>query len=358
MKLLQAVGPKGEKVPNFFQDSESGFYYTKKMVKGRVVWRSTGETAWKRGLNRHYEIMAAFRDKKSGWDDASAPTLNEWWKDYRAAKNKMATTWEREVVMMEKHILPQFGKASLDEITKNQLERYLNWRRKKAAESTVTREQALLVAVFNAAIDEDLLQRNPLRGVKRSPAVVREKVLSQDEQRRLYQHLNEDYQRWFTLVLGTGMRVSESVGLRAPDINLPGLSLRVLGKGDKKRHVPLLDPLLVKVLEVCIAERPEGLLFPRNRRTVNKVLKRAAKDAGVTGITPHVLRHTFATRYLQSGGDIYVLSKILGHASVSVTERVYAHLEDPDTARLSQHVKLGLVIEKVVEDFEDLKKAQ
>jgi len=60
-------------------------------------------------------------------------------------------------------------------------------------------------------------------------------------------------------------------------------------------------------------------------------------------ISPHVCRHTFATRYLQRGGDIYTLSRILGHASVSVTERHYAHLVNTDIVELSRHVLAGIV---------------
>lgn len=59
-------------------------------------------------------------------------------------------------------------------------------------------------------------------------------------------------------------------------------------------------------------------------------------------ISPHRMRHTFATRYLQGGGDIYVLSKILGHSSVAVTEKVYAHLLAADLLSRSRHVQLGL----------------
>jgi integrase len=69
-----------------------------------------------------------------------------------------------------------------------------------------------------------------------------------------------------------------------------------------------------------------------------------AKKAGIAHVHPHVLRHTFATRYLAGGSDIYILSKILGHASVTMTERVYAHLLKEDLYQRSQHIQLGGVV--------------
>jgi integrase len=72
-------------------------------------------------------------------------------------------------------------------------------------------------------------------------------------------------------------------------------------------------------------------------------LARYAKKAKIDHVFPHALRHTFATRYLQGGGDIYVLSKILGHASVTMTERVYAHVQKDDLVQRSKHVQLDLV---------------
>jgi integrase len=86
-----------------------------------------------------------------------------------------------------------------------------------------------------------------------------------------------------------------------------------------------------------------GKLWPQDQCYFREELARYAKKAKIDHVFPHALRHTFATRYLQGGGDIYVLSKILGHASVTMTERVYAHVQKDDLVQRSKHVQLDLV---------------
>jgi integrase len=75
---------------------------------------------------------------------------------------------------------------------------------------------------------------------------------------------------------------------------------------------------------------------------LREVLAQGAERAKIPRITPHALRHTFGTRWLQAGGDIYKLSKILGHSSVAVTEAHYAHLLKEDLIAASRQVKLPI----------------
>lgn len=84
----------------------------------------------------------------------------------------------------------------------------------------------------------------------------------------------------------------------------------------------------------------EGKLWKQNPQRLREVLAEGSARATIPSITPHVLRHTFGTRWLQAGGDIYKLSKILGHSSVAVTEAHYAHLLKEDLVAASQQVKI------------------
>ena len=84
----------------------------------------------------------------------------------------------------------------------------------------------------------------------------------------------------------------------------------------------------------------EGKLWKQNPQRLREVLAEGSARAKIPAITPHVLRHTFGTRWLQAGGDIYKLSKILGHSSVAVTEAHYAHLLKEDLVAASQQVKI------------------
>jgi integrase len=88
------------------------------------------------------------------------------------------------------------------------------------------------------------------------------------------------------------------------------------------------------------AARRKSKLWKQNPKRLREVLVEGSGRAKIPSLTPHVLRHTYGTRWLQAGGDIYKLSKILGRSSVAVTETHYAHLLKEDLVAASQQVKL------------------
>lgn len=141
------------------------------------------------------------------------------------------------------------------------------------------------------------------------------------------------------LLYATGLRVSELVGLRMDQINLRQGVVRVLGKGDKERLVPLgeeavswLERYLSAARSALLHHQPSATLFPGNRGTPLTrqafwhAIKRHARKAGMSGnITPHVLRHAFATHLLNHGADLRVVQMLLGHADISTTQ-IYTHV--------------------------------
>ena len=348
MKLLQV-----DNIPNFYRDEDSGIYYAKRMVNGKVIWRSTGQTARGKAWTRANQLLGEMDDIKAGKRKA-IPTLSEWWTRYRAAKRKAPTTWKRDDQIMTQHWLPQFGRLDLNEISRSQVERQMNWRRKKgAAESTVTREMSLLYSVFEAALDDDLLEKNPLRNIERSPYAARDRVVSLEEQATLLGIMPPMLGRWFQFMLGTGLRADECRGLN-PDTDIDWVQklITVTGKGSKVRRVPLLSDILVDILKAQLAENAipskryrmdrTGHVWGQRTNYFGNELRRVCKRAKVAHMSPHTLRHTFATRYILGGGDIFVLSKILGHASVAVTQKHYAHVLPQDLGGLSKGVDLHL----------------
>ncbi len=145
-----------------------------------------------------------------------------------------------------------------------------------------------------------------------------------------------------------GLRVSEVLALRLDDVTLNGRSGALLvrqGKGLKERTV-VLSKEARAALRAYLDVRPRALqtdvLFisrswqPLGPRDVQRVITEAAQRAGITKkVTPHTLRHTFATRFLQNGGDLATLAKLLGHSSIATTTR-YLH---PDAARVQEMVE-------------------
>jgi integrase/recombinase XerD len=139
-----------------------------------------------------------------------------------------------------------------------------------------------------------------------------------------------------------GLRISEAAGLSVTAIDRARMVVRVIGKGDKERLVPLPQPVLADLEALWRTHRNPTWLFPNRtgRGPVSPgVLIRsfaaAAAEAGFTTRrpTPHSLRHSYATRLLENGVDTRVVQILLGHASITSTA-IYTHLTEPTRASL------------------------
>ena len=138
------------------------------------------------------------------------------------------------------------------------------------------------------------------------------------------------------LLYATGARVSEIVNLNVSDIEQISetLSVRIVGKGKKERVVPIgkfaraaLDNYLVRVRPILVKDKSNGALFLNasggrlSRQSAWTLISSAAKEIGIAGeVSPHSLRHSFATHLLDGGADIRVVQELLGHSSVTTTQ--------------------------------------
>jgi integrase/recombinase XerD len=141
------------------------------------------------------------------------------------------------------------------------------------------------------------------------------------------------------LLYGCGLRVSELVGLDTDRVDLPNQQLRVIGKGNKERRVPMGDEARERLHRYrtgpwaeWTAGRPTPAVFVGKRgnrlprELVWRLVRRWAEAAGVRErVTPHTFRHSFATHLLEGGADLRVVQALLGHASISTTQ-LYTHL--------------------------------
>lgn len=144
------------------------------------------------------------------------------------------------------------------------------------------------------------------------------------------------------LIYATGIRVSEACSLTTSSVDAAALTVRVLGKGDKERTVPLGVPARDALDQWTVRARPSlavgtDALFvgakggPIDPRVVRAMIHRMCARAGVRDIAPHGLRHSAATHLLQGGADLRAVQEILGHSSLATTQR-YTHV---DAGRLS-----------------------
>jgi integrase/recombinase XerC len=142
------------------------------------------------------------------------------------------------------------------------------------------------------------------------------------------------------LIYTAGLRLSELVEANRSDLSADYATLRVMGKGGKERIQPLLSSLgevlkkyfiQISSQNICTSEKKALILSKKgkriSRRSVERIVDRKLKGVGVQGKTsPHVLRHTFATRVLNEGGDLREIQELLGHSSLKATQ-VYTHLD-------------------------------
>jgi len=169
------------------------------------------------------------------------------------------------------------------------------------------------------------------------------KLLSREEVARFLAELRYPKHRALALLLySSGMRVSEVVRLRPQDLDVDGGTIRILrGKGGKDRYTLLSERAMAAVQVYRAAFPSEHWLFPGARpdrhlttRSVQNLVRRAARRAGIEkNVTPHMLRHSFATHLLEAGTDLRYIQELLGHKSSRTTE-IYTHVSQARLAAI------------------------
>ncbi|TKJ37417.1 MAG: hypothetical protein CEE38_07905 [Planctomycetes bacterium B3_Pla] len=175
-------------------------------------------------------------------------------------------------------------------------------------------------------------EANPAKSVKMWPEdPPNQRVLSEEEYLAtlaVAQGIDRDI---IVFLANTGLRVTEFCSLKWEDIEADKRFLRVIGKGNKRRVVPL-NPKCRDILEKYRGSNGDGRLpiSRRSRHSVNRICEKLAKKAEIPKFGPHACRHFFATQLIRKGCSIYKVAKILGHRSVKITEQTYLHLVPMD----------------------------
>jgi tyrosine recombinase XerC len=208
------------------------------------------------------------------------------------------------------------------------------------SKTSIARKLASVRSCFRFLARRGVVERNPARQV-RTPRLPRRlpSFLPKDESRELLDRPSAPTlagrrdQAILELLYATGLRVAECCGLDVDDLDRGQGTVRVLGKGNKERIVPVGDAAL-QAVEAYLAMRSggKGPLFTNARggrltvRSAHRVVRRQAGAAGLTRrVTPHTLRHTFATHMLGEGADLRLIQELLGHSRLSTTQR-YTHV--------------------------------
>ena len=274
----------------------------------------------------------------------SEHTIDAYLGDLRALLDYVGLRWDAPA--------GQFGQA----LTQRSIRSWLaDTLASGGARSTIARHTAAIRNFTAWAVREEILASDPAAALTSPRADQRLPTpLDESEARTLINLARAEavdgtpaqMRAWAILELtyACGLRVSEVCALDVSSLNREALTVRVLGKGNKERVVPYgppareaLDHWLVRGRPQLVAQSSGEALFLGDRggridpRVVRSMVHRMAAKAGVHDVAPHGLRHSTATHLLQGGADLRAVQEMLGHASLSTTQR-YTHV---DTARLS-----------------------
>jgi integrase/recombinase XerD len=162
---------------------------------------------------------------------------------------------------------------------------------------------------------------------------------------------NPIHKACFAVMYACGLRLGEAATLEVGSVDKANLLLRVIGKGNTERRVPLPQPVLDDLRKLWRTHQNPRWLFPNRagtapvrRDTLHGTFVAVARAAGITGATSHTLRHSYATRLLENGVDTRVVQVLLGHANIATTA-IYTHLTEPTRASLRR------LLDRVISDL-------
>lgn len=238
--------------------------------------------------------------------------------------------------------------ASWSEVTKGGILSYiLHLKEREYASATVARKVASVKSFFRFLVNEGGIADDPIATLE-SPKVKKPlpRILSRENVNRLLAETAKAStpkalrdRALLELLYATGMRASEVVSLDVDDVNLASASVRCFGKGAKERILPIhrravaaLEEYLEKGRLRFLKDLQEKALFlnPRGMRLTRQgiwvIIKQYASQAGIASrVTPHTLRHSFATHLLAGGASLRDVQELLGHSNISTTQ-IYTHL--------------------------------
>jgi len=204
------------------------------------------------------------------------------------------------------------------------------------AKTSAARKLSSVRGFVSWLCERGLIRSDPVAGLKgpKLPEILPRALSFEDTERLLTEgpepgrHYLRD-RLVLEMLYGSGLRVSELIGLDWEMVEISERILRIIGKGDKERIAPFgtgVKELLERWSAVC--GNASGPLFTSENgaerltvRTVHRIVKRAAARAGLHGVSPHTLRHCFATHMLEHGAPLRIVQDLLGHETIATTQR-------------------------------------
>jgi len=220
-------------------------------------------------------------------------------------------------------------KNLVSSITSRDVEKFREWRLKSVAPGTVNIALTALRAAFQWAEEHNYTEKNPfaIRNLKIRLDMKIPRALTPDEIERFFEAVDNQHKPIFSFILSTGARRSEVYKLLRDDVDFQSKTITFRNtKGKKDRAVPITLELAHLLKSI---NRVQDRVFPYNVSWFTHLFRKYRQKAGLGDhLTLHSLRHTSATGLLRGGANIYTVQKLLGHSSISVTERYLHALPD------------------------------
>jgi integrase len=240
-----------------------------------------------------------------------------------------------------KRLLPVFRDTVLADITTESVSDYMDERLKKVKPATVYQELALMRRMFNVARRQwKWTKENPVADLSFSVGNknARDRWLTHTEEKRLLDAATNPW--WLRdclmVALHTGMRRGEILNLKWVDVDFLRMTVTVVkSKNGEKRTIPMSKTLYRTLKGIKVVDLA-GRVFPISRSSLRQAFIKTIAKTRIEDFHFHDLRHTFATRLVQNGADLYKVKELLGHKSISVTMR-YAH-HNPESLRSSVEI--------------------
>ncbi|CAB1082044.1 Site-specific tyrosine recombinase XerC [Olavius algarvensis Delta 1 endosymbiont] len=239
------------------------------------------------------------------------------------------------------------GAIRVDRLPAIAIRGYLGWLHKKNKKTTIARKLSAVRSFFRFLVKRGIVEDNPAEAIltpKQEKSIP--EYLPVDEMFRLLDSIQTDgildlrNRAIFETLYSCGIRVAELVGMDIGDVDFNAGAIRVFGKGRKERIVPIGQKALAALrqyreqaeIQWDIAADPDGPLFlNKNKgrlssRSVARILDKLVRACGLLKpVSPHTMRHTFATHMLDAGADLRIVQELLGHQSLSTTQ-IYTHV--------------------------------
>lgn len=262
----------------------------------------------------------------------------------RGLANNTVEAYSRDLIRFSQFLRSQ--NLSPLKISQDQITQFVNMLGRRLSGRTVSRNISVIKTFFRFLVSEGKIERNPARLLETPRTSLRlPGVLSQGEVEQLLAQPDVDSPRgqrdraMLESLYATGLRVSELVGLKISNINLEAGYVRTLGKGSKERFIPMGEKAIEAIKDYLSSGRFQmtkggnsPYLFlnssgrPMTRQGFWKIIKKYGAKAGIKKkITPHSIRHSFATHLLEAGADLRSVQVMLGHADISTTQ-IYTHV--------------------------------